>query len=322
VVPRPLALALAALVALAVAGAPRPAAAYCRSSVCQVPGGSDQGKRCAPPEPDDCGVVLQWRQPCVGFTVQKDASSQVDLATSVELMRHSFETWMLADCGGSLPSILVEDLGLVECSDIEYNQHAGNANVLIFRDLEWPHLSESVSGTTDTIALTTVTYDVEDGSIFDADIEVNTATFLFTTADVTLDTDLLSVLTHEAGHFLGMSHSSIPDATMQPDYTPGSIDLRTLTTDDVLGICDIYPPGREALGECTSLPRHGFSPSCRADQTEGKCSISQGFSPIKPIAIAAPLTLAALALARRRRHSRRPRNTSFCASCAMDPPTE
>ena len=38
--------------------------------------------------------------------------------------------------------------------------------------------------------------------------------------------DLLSVLTHEAGHFLGLGHSSDPDAVMRPAYDPGTASLR------------------------------------------------------------------------------------------------
>ena len=39
--------------------------------------------------------------------------------------------------------------------------------------------------------------------------------------------DLLSVLTHEAGHFLGVAHSSESAATMFPSYDNGSIELPT-----------------------------------------------------------------------------------------------
>lgn len=97
----------------------------------------------------------------------------------------------------------------------------------------------------------------------------------FTTTDTTVDVDLLSVLTHEAGHFLGLAHSSAPEATMDPVY-PGGTDLRTPAADDILGICTVYPADRSAAGECTGIPRHGFSPACLQDQTEGKCGVAAG----------------------------------------------
>src|SRR5262249_16293374 len=62
----------------ALPGAP-PASAYCRSSVCPVDGSTQHGQVCEPPAADDCGTVLQWRQPCISFGVQKDASHQIPL---------------------------------------------------------------------------------------------------------------------------------------------------------------------------------------------------------------------------------------------------
>ena len=66
-------------VAVALLGEGR-ASAYCRSSVCKVGDKSVHGKVCSPPADDDCGTVLQWRQPCVGFALEKNGSRQVPLA--------------------------------------------------------------------------------------------------------------------------------------------------------------------------------------------------------------------------------------------------
>jgi hypothetical protein len=271
---RPLALA-AALAALL--GAAR-VEAYCRSTVCagEAPGMSVQGKVCNPSEPDDCGLELQWRQPCIGFNVQQDASNQIDQATAEATLVQAFAAWTSVDCGGAGPSIQVFDLGPVACDALEYNQHAGNANALMFRDDGWPHGDALAGGNADTIALTTVTYDVDKGDIYDADIEVNTASFHFTTGDAMVDVDLLGVLTHEAGHFLGMAHTLASGATMYPDYVNGDTGLRTLEADDMAGICEAYPPDRQATGDCTGIPRHGFASECVAHQTEVRCSASPG----------------------------------------------
>lgn len=275
------------------------ASAYCRSSVCKVDGKSIHGKVCSPPVDDDCGTVLQWRQPCVGFAIQKSASRQVSLAEVEKIAKVSFAAWTTVDCGGGEhPRIEVDDLGTVSCSRVEYNKHAANVNVIVFRDLAWPHMDEG-SGTTDTIALTTVTYDVVKGDIFDADMEINSFQNQFTTEDTMVDVDLRSVMTHEAGHFLGLAHSTIADATMFPNYMNGSTDLRTLKDDDQQAICNAYPPDRAPKGTCDGLPRHGFSPECQTAQTEGACAFSsanEGFS------LATLLPFAALlGLARRRK---------------------
>jgi hypothetical protein len=72
--------------------------------------------------------------------------------------------------------------------------------------------------------------------------------------------DLQSIVTHEAGHFLGMSHSADPLATMRRDYTAGSDSFRDLAPDDVAGICAIYPPDQPA--PCNGNPDRGFSNIC------------------------------------------------------------
>jgi hypothetical protein len=266
--------ALAAVTTLALLASARVTHAYCRAAACPPhgPDGSTQGQVCDPPQPGDCGVVLQWRQPCVSFDVQADASKQVDWATADANMAQAFATWASLDCGGRGPSITVLDFERVTCGNIEYNQHGGNANVLIFRDDAWPH--DTGGGGVDTLALTTVTYDVEKGDIYDADIEVNTADNTFSTTYLPNPSavDLLSVLTHETGHFLGLAHSQDPTATMFASYTTGTADLRVPKADDIAAICAAYPPARVPSGACTGIPRHGWAPQCFAEQTYVRCA--------------------------------------------------
>ncbi len=294
--------ALALLAALLGAGE---ASAYCRSSVCPVEGAKPiHGKVCAPPEDDDCGIVLQWRQPCVAFALEENGSEQVALADVDKLARQAFAAWTQTDCGGGEhPRIEVSDFGTVSCGKVEYNQHGGNANVIVFRDDVWPHVDEG-AGTTDTIALTTVTYDVVKGDIFDADMEINSVQNRFTTSDTEVDVDLASVLTHEAGHFLGLAHSTVAEATMFPNYQNGSIALRTPKDDDQQAICNAYPPDREPKGTCDGLPRHGFSPECLASQTEGTCAASPGAHGLSLAALLPALAILGLS---RRRGGRAPR---------------
>jgi hypothetical protein len=268
--------AVAWIVAIAV---PRAAGAYCQSAACPSsgPGVSTQGTLCNPPEPGvDCGVPLQWRQPCVSFDIQQDASSQVPYVAAHEALTQAFNAWMGVSCGGgdppTAPSIQVFDYGAVPCDQVQYNQHGGNANVLLFRDSVWPH--DTGGGGVDTLALTTVTYDVDKGDIYDADIEVNTADNTFTTTDTPgmTDVDLLSVLTHETGHFLGLAHSQDDTATMFASYVMGTTSIRMLGPDDQAAICASYPVGRSATGACSGLPRHGWAPVCLAEQTYVRCA--------------------------------------------------
>ncbi len=83
--------------------------------------------------------------------------------------------------------------------------------------------------------------------------------------------DLRNVITHEAGHFFGLGHTqNDTTATMFAVAPPGEIDKRTLSTDDIEGMCAIYPP-TSAGGNCDYDPAGGFSPECGGG---GGCSCS------------------------------------------------
>lgn len=244
---------------------PDAAYAYCRATTCEP-----SGARCTPEQPKDCGVPVKWTRPCVGISVQKDASKKVSLYDARTALHRAFASWQAAKCDkGGTPGIVVQDLGAVGCNVVEYNGKAGNANVVIFRDQQWPHPQG-----THNIALTTVTYDTNSGEIFDVDMEINTAQYQVTMGDTTADYDLQSVFTHEAGHFLGLAHSADAKATMSSVYAPGSTAFRSLEADDISAICAVYPSQSIDAATCNPIPRHGFSPFCADQQTEGSCAFS------------------------------------------------
>ncbi|MBM4354201.1 MAG: matrixin family metalloprotease [Deltaproteobacteria bacterium] len=62
------------------------------------------------------------------------------------------------------------------------------------------------------------------------------------------DIDPAAMITHELGHWLGMSHTPEPFATMYYASLPFGIQL-TLNGDDKAGICTLYPSGET---ECTT----------------------------------------------------------------------
>lgn len=277
------ALAGALLFAAVMAGS-RGASAFCRSTTCDTPLSYAQ----CDSTPADC-APLAWKRSCIGWTIQKDGTKKIPYEVVEDALNQAFLQWQAATCdGGLLPGLEIQDLGSANCAQVEYNKTSGNANVIMFRDASWPH-----EGGDHNIALTTVTYDTNTGEIYDADIEVNTSQFEFTWGDAQpVHYDLVSVFTHEAGHFLGLSHSSYPEATMYRHYDEGSIGFRDLDIDDQNAMCAVYPP-RAKKTACNPIPRHGFSPDCAAEQTEGKCSAPAAPSPGGG---GAALALAALAL--------------------------
>ncbi len=265
----------AGLVSLSLLASAGVAHAYCRTSSCLeasicsaegYQGAQCTGKVCVPATPTDCGAAttLHWPQPCTEWSLQQDASKQVTFAAAGPLVTQAFQAWMSATCpGGGSPNVKVSEGPPATCHKAEYNQTQHNAYIVMFDDDGWPY-----SGTAymyNTLALTTVTYDVDSGDIYDADMEINSADNTFTTGDTGVDYDLLSVVTHEAGHFLGLAHTATTTATMYAMYQEGSISKRDLAADDIAAICAAYPPAAPESG-CDPTPRHGFSPLCAADQ--------------------------------------------------------
>ncbi|MEO7327935.1 MAG: matrixin family metalloprotease [Minicystis sp.] len=243
------------------------AVAYCRTTSC---GDKGTGDKCNPVGASDCGTPLFWTGPCVGFSVQKDGSKDVTFAKTEAVLTAAFATWMSAPCaGGGTPHVKVIELAPAVCTAHEYNQTKANTNLVVFRDDSWPY-----AGSAATLALTTVTYNLDTGEIYDADMELNSFEHHFTTDDATIEFDLQAVVAHEAGHFLGLAHSANGDATMYADYKQGDKSLRDLTADDIAGMCAVYPPGAAIPASCDATPRHGFSVECAAQQPEGTSSSS------------------------------------------------
>jgi hypothetical protein len=265
----------ACAIGLASTFAARPLAAFCRTTTCET---------CVDPE-TKCpsgGPPLIWPRSCLSYSLQVDASAKVDLDTATAIADRAFGAWQDVRCPGTdaHPSIVASDsYGPVFCARHEYSQTQGNANVIVFRDDVWPY-----DMVRNALALTTVTYNRLTGDIYDADMEINGLADLTTAEAISPDRfDLASIMTHEAGHFLGLAHSTEDAATMRPEYPNRAalrrLDadaLRSLDADDIAGICAIYPPDREAPA-CDFTPRAGFSLECAMEPVRGGlCSTVPG----------------------------------------------
>jgi hypothetical protein len=287
--------------------------AFCRTVTCPLPPSWSPARGCLPTSftdtnghfwPDFASYCLAlvdeagkpspakvlpvwWRNACVSYDIQRNASRQIPYDTAAAVVAAAFAKWTGATCPvesgeATRVSISARDLGPVDCDQVEYNRFAGpNQHVIIFHDDVWPYVND----VNNTLGLTTVTFDSETGEIYDADTEIN-GTVPLSTDDPPSGFDLASIVTHEMGHFLGLAHSADPSATMWAFHTPGSTSMRTLTNDDVEGLCSIYPPnlvrnvdpsvaagGSVREDPCDPTPRHGFSAQCAEPPTSG-CTVA------------------------------------------------
>jgi len=294
----PLAVALAAL------GWAPDASAFCRTTTEKSPPDYDAvGAGCW-----DRGLPLFWRNACLGYSMQRSASRKISYEDAADALSTAFTRWTGATCptegtGRSRTSIDVRDLGPVECGNVEYKSGVANQNVIVFRDETWKY-GKTVLG------LTTVVYNPETGEIYNADMEINTLDMqpLAVRDPVAPDAyDFASVVTHEAGHFLGIAHSDVPGSTMYARYDQGQTSMRHLAPDDVSAICTVYrPDGDRAVlngkitqaPQCNPTPRGGYSSECQEKKTG--CGASMSPTPPSRFGGLVALALGAVAAVRRR----------------------
>ena len=237
-----------------------PSWAFCRATTC------DPSKDLCARDSGQClitGMPLTWASSCIQVYVQANGSPKQGLSFDdvKGSLTRAFAAWTGADCGGgAVPLLDVQVLGPIGCDQSEYNQTQKNANIVMFRDDEWPYI-----GGEDALGFTDLHFNADTGELWDADIEINSVTQHYSVGTPVNGADLDSVLTHETGHLLGLAHTLTEEATMFASYKVGTDTLATLADDDVQAVCAAYPPDR-VPSRTSCAPRHGFSDQCSADQ--------------------------------------------------------
>lgn len=255
------------------------ATAFCRMT---TEGGAQIGDAACVEE----GAPLEWTNPCLSYAIDSRGSQWMSSEDVEEAVDLAFETWENADCGGSPPNLIFKPLQPSTCKRAEYNC-GGNVNTIAFLDPWKDECSdpESPGYDSNAFAVTIVWHDKKTGEILDADMMINdqTATRFNAggpyancpeTGCTGNDADLGSIVTHEAGHFIGIGHCNPIDiqdpddpcvqATMFASAERESVNKRTLAPDDIAAVCTIYPPG-DLDQSCNAVPRGGLQLNCETD---------------------------------------------------------
>ncbi len=214
------------------------------------------------------GPSLFWRERRVVLQ-RSGAGHEVDAAQIDGVMQRAADTWTAIDC-----SDVEETVGAPTTDPLagfDWAAGAGspkNHNIVVFRDDDPQDPIDAWEHELGALAITTVTFESNEGRLLDADVEVNDAGFSFTAcdpADCQPQFDLENTLTHEFGHVLGLDHTDVAEATMFPSAPEGDLSKRSLAEDDIDAVCTIYPAGAD-IGECYGVarsapPRVRFSPT-------------------------------------------------------------
>ncbi len=220
----------------------------------------------------DTNLPLSWESSCFYYSLNEDGSDSIAFNDLAALAKQSFDAWQNVTCSyyqfvQTAPSAVDE---------VSFHQDKGNVNLLVWRKTaaSWNHSLSAV-------ALTTVKYDQQTGEILDADIEFNEAHYLFGSQEqYPIDTDLIdlpSTMTHEIGHTIGLDHSSVHESTMFAVTDPGDTNKRTLSNDDIEGLCHIYPLAEDPQ-ECEEpycgLDLDGTSIHCADGDNDSGCRLA------------------------------------------------
>ena len=188
------------------------------------------------------GVPLRWHTSCVPLYLNMGGRTSLDQRDVEGVLQRSLQAWSDPSC--ALLSLVYEGETLQD--EVGYLPMLGdtNKNTITFRSSNvgerWPYDPSA-------LALTTVTFCESDspecaaGTVIDADIEINGVQYSFSTGRGEGVIDLENTLTHELGHLLGFDHSPLPYSTMFASTVPGDLEKRDLASEDIEGLCDVYP---------------------------------------------------------------------------------
>ncbi len=178
------------------------------------------------------GIPAKWHPSDLPLTyvIQSDGSDDLSFEAVVSAIREAFTEWSSID---DTTFSFIEDT----TSDPSSRELDDSTHIVLFdEDGSSGWLSPNIIAVTPLLAQTS-------GRIIDADIIVNGRDHTFTTVSGQPGYDLQSIITHEAGHVLGLDHCATIAGTLFPFSTEQTTHVRSLTSDEKVGVRQLYPAG-------------------------------------------------------------------------------
>ena len=188
----------------------------------------------------DRTVTLRWEQMPVRYFITNAGVPGVTAQQFQTVVARAFNTWHEVETAETS----AEFVGFTPAPPLNQD----SMSVLGF--LNRPELERVLAATSFLVDTTT-------GAILESDIFFNSAfPWSVSTAGESGRFDLESIALHELGHLLGLGHSALGETEVRPGgrrvlaaeavmfpiaFSAGAIEGRTLKTDDIAGISDVYP---------------------------------------------------------------------------------
>jgi hypothetical protein len=195
---------------------------------------------------------FSWGGTPVTYAIHTAADPKITSGADEAAVRLSFKAW--------------EDVGSSRMAFIEDTSQTRTRTDWRSDDLRtvlWDTDNESgfFSGAAGLVAITPVDFDPSNGAILDADILFNARNYTFSTDQTPGTFDIQNVCTHEVGHFIGLDHSAVVGATMNPFANTQDTRLRSLEQDDIAAASAIYPQGTAPGSIAGTVQRGGVAVS-------------------------------------------------------------